>query len=193
MSIDGHIENYEKFRKPAKWSKLLKFLIQLKNISRHKCRLAINYTVNPENVDDISRVHTMLEKYQLDELRLNIVQNWSEDQKAGELISGFSLDQLEYLRQNYQSLIKGKSDWDYPDCFWVKEGIYITAKGEMKVCCMNTSTAPIGNVIQTISVNELRRSKRFTEIVNGCLTNTPTEHCQKCSYKELTPLLKQLI
>lgn len=193
LSIDGYIENYEKFRAPAKWPKLIKFLIEASKIDRFNCKLAINYTINPENVLDIPRVQELIDRFGLDEMRLNIVQNWSEDQDAKGLISGFSEEQIEFIKTNYGHLIKGKSEWDYPDCFWVKSGIYITANGEMKVCCMNTSTKAIGNVITQPSVNELRRSQRYTEISEGCLSGKPTEHCKNCSYKELTGILKKIV
>ena len=193
LSIDGASKNYEKYRKPAKWSKLLKFLLALSETDWYGCRIAINYTVNPENVYDIPKVEKMLDRYGFHELRLNIVQNWSEDQSAESVISGFTQVQLDFLHNSYQHLIKGKAAWSFSDCFWVKEGIYITATGDMKVCCMNTSTKSIGNVIRDLSVQELRRSKRYVEIANGCLSNMPTDHCKNCSYKELTPVLSKLL
>lgn len=193
LSIDGASKNYEKHRKPAKWSKLLKFLTALKTVDHRIGKLAINYTVNNENVFDIPKVEKLLEKYSLDELRLNIVQNWNEAETATDLISGFTQDQIDFLHSRYTHLIKGKSAWDFPDCFWVKEGIYITATGDMKVCCMNTSAKSIGNVIRDLSVSELRRSKRYRAIAEGCTSGNPTEHCKNCSYKELTPILQKLL
>jgi len=193
LSIDGYKANYEKFRKPAKWTKLLKFLKDLKEINRFNCRLAINYTVNPENVYDIPRVNDLIEKFDLHELRLNIVQNWSEEQSASNIISGFSGEQVQYLRNNYQDKIKGKFGWNFNDCFWVKNGVYITSTGDIKICCMNTSSKSFGNILLDPSIQMSRSNKRFVEIKNGCESNSPVEHCKNCSYMELNGILKELL
>lgn len=191
ISIDGYKDNYEKFRFPAKWDKLKKFLFDLKKVE-NKNRTAINFTVNPENVYDIPKMEELLERFDIPELRLNIVQDWSENKSVEKTINGFSKNQIDFLK-TYQHLIKGKKNWDFSECFWVKNGIYITALGEMKVCCMNTSAKAIGNVVTSLSVSELQRSKPFIAIKSGCESNTPTGHCKNCSYFELNEILSQLI
>lgn len=193
LSIDGHKESYERFRKPSKWSKLITFLGHLRNNKVSTCSLAINYTVNPENVFDIPRVEQLLSKFDLDELRLNVVQNWNETESAEKLISGFSNEQLSFLKDKYQHLIKGKAEWDYPDCFWVKNGIYVTANADVKICCMNTSAEPIGNLLTDVSTSLIHSRNSFISIRNGCETNSPTKHCAQCSYKELIPVLSKLL
>lgn len=192
LSIDGYGETYERFRPPARWGKLLKFLATLKEYTDHSARLAINYTINPENVDDIGKVERLIDRFGLHELRLNIVQNWNEDETAKE-IHGFSEAQIELLRNRWQHLIKGKCDWDFPDCFWVQNGLYVTTNGDVKVCCMNTSTKPIGNLIRDLSSDFAFENKRFIEIKNGCETNNPSKHCVNCSYKELTHVLAEVL
>ena len=87
--------------------------------------------------------------------------------------------------------IKGKSKWDFEDCFWVKEGIYTTVEGHVKLCCMNTGAKPFGNLFEQ-SIDEVRLSEDYQNVKLGCDTNNPTSHCINCSYKELVPMLDYL-
>jgi len=189
FSIDGYDKSYERDRSPAKWSRLLSFLGNFKEIDREGCRVTCNYVVNPENVTDIQRVSDeIVDGYGLEELRLNIAQDWSEDKT---LSGGYTADQINYLRKNWKDNIKGKSEWDFPDCFWVKEGIYTTVEGHVKMCCLNTGAKPFGNLFEN-SIEEIRETKDYKAVQGGCTTNKPTGHCINCSYKELAPLLTQI-
>jgi radical SAM protein with 4Fe4S-binding SPASM domain len=85
----------------------------------------------------------------------------------------------------------GKSKWDFSDCFWVKNGLYTTVEGDVKMCCMNTGADHIGDLFKN-SIDEIRLSKGYQDIRKGCETNKPTEHCINCSYKEMTPMLTYL-
>ena len=125
LSIDGYKESYEKFRPPSKWSKLIKFLEELKNINRYKCKITCNYVVNKENIVDISKIDALCDNYNLEELRLNIAQDWSEDKSLSNsnTISGYTTEQIEYLKKNYSENIKGKAPWTWSDCFWVNTGM----------------------------------------------------------------------
>ena len=187
FSIDGYDKSYERDRSPAKWSRLLSFLGDFKEIDRKECRVTCNYVVNPENVTDIQRVSDeIVTGYGLEELRLNIAQDWSEDRT---LSGGYTADQIEYLKKNWKDNIKGKSEWDYPDCFWVKEGIYTTVEGHVKMCCLNTGAKPFGNLFEQ-TIEEIRDTKDYNAVRTGCNSNNPTSHCATCSYKELAPMLK---
>jgi MoaA/NifB/PqqE/SkfB family radical SAM enzyme len=187
FSIDGYDKSYERDRSPAKWSRLLSFLGDFKEIDRKECRVTCNYVVNPENVTDIQRVSDeIVDGYGLEELRLNIAQDWSEDRT---LSGGYTADQIEYLKKNWKDNIKGKSEWDFPDCFWVKEGIYTTVEGHVKMCCLNTGAKPFGNLFEQ-TIEEIRDTKDYNAVRTGCNTNNPTSHCATCSYKELAPMLK---
>jgi MoaA/NifB/PqqE/SkfB family radical SAM enzyme len=187
FSIDGYDKSYERDRSPAKWSRLLSFLGDFKEIDRKGCRVTCNYVVNPENVTDIQRVSDeIVDGYGLEELRLNIAQDWSEDRT---LSGGYTADQIEYLKKNWKDNIKGKSEWDFPDCFWVKEGIYTTVEGHVKMCCLNTGAKPFGNLFEQ-TIEEIRETKDYNAVRTGCNTNNPTSHCTTCSYKELAPMLK---
>ena len=85
----------------------------------------------------------------------------------------------------------GKSKWDFPDCFWVKNGLYTTVEGHVKMCCLNTGAEPFGNLFIN-SIDEIREMEDYQNVKQGCETNNPTSHCKNCSYKELSPMLKYL-
>lgn len=193
FSIDGHGEHYERDRAPAKWDILMEFLEDFKSINRHGCEIPINYVVNAYNVYDIPKIEKFIDKYELDGLRLNIAQIWDEKSSLNDDIatSGYSEKKLDYLKTNYQNIIMGKSVWDFDDCFWVKNGLYVTVEGNVKVCCMNTGATPLGNLFLD-SVDNIHKSKGYSDIRNGCANKKPTEHCLNCSYKELTPILSHL-
>lgn len=190
FSIDGYEETYEKFRKNASWKNLLNFLDEFKKLNRYNCKIEVNYVINPDNIDDIQKVYdNIVTKYGIDDIRLNIAQNWSEDES---IIANYSDEQIEYLKTHWKTKIKGKSDWDFNQCFWVNEGLYISVNGDVKVCRLNTTSKSIGNIfsenLETIKDNELLKHIR-----NGCLINNPTKHCEKCSYKELVPILNKIL
>jgi MoaA/NifB/PqqE/SkfB family radical SAM enzyme len=188
ISIDGYKDNYERDRPPAKWSKLIAFLEQLRSVNRHNCTLAINTTVNPRNVDDVPLLEGLRQQYGLDELRLNVAQDWSP---TGTAPTEYTSQQIRYLHDHWQHLIKGKSEWSYSDCFWPQRGVYITVEGRVLTCCMNTQADHHGNILAT-SIDTIRASKSFQDIVRGCATDTPTSHCRTCSYNQLKPVLAQL-
>ena len=194
ISIDGYKDSYEKYRPPAKWEKLINFLTNLKAVDRKNCKITCNYVVNKENIIDIEKIDELCEEYNLEELRLNIAQDWSEGSKLDDKIevSGYSKDQIEYLKDNFKTNIKGKAPWNFSDCFWVKDGLYMTASGDVKVCCLNTDTQSIGNIFRD-ELKFILNSKKINEIRQGCINNEPTEHCKNCSYKELSPLLNEIL
>ena len=190
FSIDGYKESYERDRSPAKWSKLLKFLEQFKSVDRYDCDVVVNYVVNAYNVQDIRKVDKLRKENNLGQLRLNIAQIWDADIKMSDDIatSGYTEKDLNYLRENWNKQIMGKSKWDFEDCFWVKNGLYTTVEGHVKMCCMNTGAEPFGNLFEN-TIDEIRVTEDYQNVKKGCDTNNPTSHCQNCSYKELVPIL----
>ena len=82
---------------------------------------------------------------------------------------GYTLDQIDYLNKNWKNEIKGKSEWDFPDCFWVKEGIYTTVEGHVKMCCLNTGADPFGNLFEN-TIEEIRQNDDFQAVQQGCAT-----------------------
>tara|TARA_B100002019_G_scaffold251413_1_gene231813 strand:+ start:20096 stop:21031 length:936 start_codon:yes stop_codon:yes gene_type:complete len=193
FSIDGWEESYERDRSPAKWSKLLKFLEDFKTINRYDCDCVVNYVVNAYNVDDIEKVDRLRVDNNLGVLRLNIAQIWDEETKMSDDLatSGYTMEQLDYLRDKWGNNIMGKSKWDFSDCFWVKNGLYTTVEGDVKMCCLNTGAKPSGNLFEN-SIDEIRLSEDYQKVKKGCETNNPTSHCKNCSYKELIPILSHV-
>ena len=190
FSIDGYKESYERDRAPAKWKKLIRFLDQFKSVERYDCDVVVNYVVNAYNVQDIEKVDKLRKENNLGQLRLNIAQIWDADIKMSDDIatSGYTEEDLNYLRENWNKQIMGKSKWDFKDCFWVNNAIYTTVEGNVKMCCMNTGAEPFGNLFEN-SIDEIRLMDDYQNVKKGCQTNNPTSHCQNCSYKELVPIL----
>jgi MoaA/NifB/PqqE/SkfB family radical SAM enzyme len=190
FSIDGYEENYERDRAPAKWKKLIRFLDQFESVDRHDCNVVVNYVVNAYNVYDIPKIDELRVNYNLGELRLNIAQIWDANTKMSDDVatSGYTKQQLDYLKKNYGGKIMGKSKWDFKDCFWVNNALYTTVEGHVKMCCMNTGATPFGNLFVN-SIDEIRQMTDYQNVKKGCNTNNPTSHCKNCSYKELTPIL----
>ena len=193
LSIDGYERNYERDRSPAKWSRLLSFLQQLDTVDRGSCKVVINYVVNTQNVDDIEKVKQLGEKHGIKEIRLNMAQDWSPDEsiKKDDRTWGYSNEQIQILKTKWKPFIKGKAGWDFDQCFWVKDALYTTVEGNVKVCCLNTAADPFGNLFEN-DIDAIRNTNRYQEVKKGCETNKPSEHCKNCSYKELSPLLQEL-
>ena len=191
FSIDGYKESYERDRAPAKWKKLIRFLEQFKSVERYDCDVVVNYVVNAYNVQDKKRIDDLRKENNLGQLRLNIAQIWDAETKMSDDIatSGYTEEDLNYLRENWNKQIMGKSKWDFEDCFWVNNGIYTTVEGHVKMCCMNTGAKPFGNLFES-SIDEIRLMDDYKNVKKGCNTNNPTSHCKNCSYKELTPILE---
>jgi MoaA/NifB/PqqE/SkfB family radical SAM enzyme len=188
LSIDGAHENYERDRPPGKWDKLIRFLDDLRDVDRQGCRIAVNYVVNPRNIGDIDTVRGLVETYGLEELRLNIAQDWSEDREAD---LGYSPEQIEELLR-HSDMIKGRAPWTWSDCFWPRKGLYMDVTGGVKVCCLNTSHPAVGNLF-TQDLGEIRGGAEFIAVRDGCRNDAPTAHCATCSYRQLSPLLEKLL
>ena len=192
LSVDGYKSTYEQLRQGASWNKLLHFLECISNYkvaNNLQISLPINFTISPANVYDIEYIIAIASQFGLDGVRLNIVQNWSESEHIT-LLPQFTSNQLSYISQ-FASMLKGKSPWTFSDCFWVNSGCMISATGDVRVCCMNTTTLPIGNIFKT-SLLDILNSELFQAIKTGCQQDNPTTHCRTCSYKELSPILGQL-
>jgi radical SAM protein with 4Fe4S-binding SPASM domain len=148
--------------------------------------------VNRDNIYDIPKIKPFVEKYNLNEFRLNLAQNWNEDEKMSndEKTWGYTEEEINFLNK-FQPYIKGKSPWTWSDCFWVKRGLYITVEGDVKVCLINTGATSMGNIFRD-NIDDIRTSLPYQKICDGCSSDTPTPHCKNCSYKELSPLLEEL-
>lgn len=189
LSVDGYGENYERDRKGANWPRLLKFLDELSTIDRGKTRIAINFVVTGRNYPDIEKINRLVsERYGfIEEVRLNIAQWWGEDQDI----------KVEFTEGLYETLIrykknvKGKAPWGFHDCFWPKSGFYMDVSGDVRICCLNTSASPVGNIFKS-SLDELLESPKRRQVAVECRQNSPGVHCRRCDYKKLSPALERV-
>ena len=193
LSIDGFKETYESARPGAKWSRLIQSLDEIeKEIGNYKIdsRFEINFVATPDTLSSLTNVYELYKKYKfITDIRINLAQWWGEDDK---LELTYSEKYINILSQ-FKDKVKGKSPWDFKDCFWPKSGIYMTVDGSLKVCCMNTSTEPIGNIFLD-DLGELRKNSKLSEIRNELNSNLQDNpHCKKCSYKVLEPILSKIL
>jgi len=190
LSIDGYKETYEEARKNAKWNKLLRFLDDLSKMDRGKTRIAINYVVTNDNYQDIPKLHKLVEdKYGfIEEIRLNVAQWWNEDEQCQVVPN----DKCMQMLKRYKSNVKGKAPWTYSDCFWPETGFYMDVYGDVRICCLNTSTKPVGNIFRD-SLESLISSQKRVRILSNCKANIPDKHCKNCGYKRLSPILEKVL
>ena len=63
-------------------------------IKKYDCKITCNYVVNKDNIQDIEKIEELCKNYQIEELRLNIAQNWSEDSSLKGNISTWGILKL---------------------------------------------------------------------------------------------------
>ncbi len=189
LSIDGYKETYEAARPGAKWEQLIRSLeiiereLPKKDI---KTRFEINFVATPETISSLEKVIEIQKKYNfIHDIRVNLAQWWGEESL---LELDYSKEYLSVLKR-YKDKVKGKSPWDFKDCFWPSEGIHITANGLVKVCPLNTSTEPLGNIFLE-NLETIRENIRLTSLKEQlCNNDQNNSHCKNCSYKVLSPIL----
>lgn len=189
LSVDGYKENYERNRQGAKWDKLVDFLDKLSDIDAGKTRITINYVVNADNYMDLEKVYEMVaRKYGfIKEVRINLAQWWGENEAiVQEYDEGF----LETLVR-YKKDIKGKVPWTYSDCFWPEKGIFVTANGDVRICLLNTTTEPYGNIF-TMSMEDILHAPKRLQVDRECKKDSPGLHCRRCDYKRLSPIIESI-
>lgn len=189
LSVDGYGENYERDRRGASWSRLLRFLDELSVIDRGKARITVNFVVNDRNYPDIEKINRLVcERYgYVEEIRLNIAQWWSESQGIN---MEFSDDFYETLIR-YKKQVKGKALWDFHDCFWPRTGFYMDVHGDVRICCLNTSSSPVGNIFDS-ALKDLLGSPKRRQVAQECMRDIPGVHCRRCDYKRLAPVLERV-
>lgn len=144
LSVDGIGETFEKLRKGASFSRLLSTFESLKqNVSQEvrSKKLFINFTLTNENFHQLPEVYTLNETYGFAGVRINLAQNWNEDEKNHHQFSPECLETLKKYKQD----LKGVPGWEYKECFWPYEGIVVDVFGNFRQCIINTSQKPLGN------------------------------------------------
>lgn len=189
LSIDGFEDSFEEARAGATWSKALEFLDDIADISAGKTRIAINYVVTDKNFRDIVKLNEMVsDRYgYIEEVRLNVAQWWREDDEIDFELS----DELYSTLIDYRENVKGKSPWTFSDCFWPKTGFYMDVNGDVRICCLNTSTKPIGNIFES-ELKEIVRAPKRERVAKQCSMDQPGSHCRSCDYKRLSPILERV-
>jgi len=193
LSIDGYKETYEAARPGSKWSRLINSLEEIQkriNSFDLRTRFEINFVATPDTIQSLENVYNLYEEFDfITDIRINLAQWWGEDDK---LELDYNSDYLTILRK-YKDKVKGKAPWDFKDCFWPKRGIYMTVDGSVKVCCINTSTTPIGNIFKD-DLQEMRQQSKLKNIRNDLINNVQENpHCKTCSYKVLSPVLDKIL
>ena len=69
--------------------------------------------------------------------------------------------------------------------------------GSLKIVTHKDAKGKYGRILGELytfetNINDIRTSKDFQNVKNGCNTNNPTSHCKNCSYKELVPMLSEI-
>lgn len=189
LSVDGYEQSYEKNRDGAKWSRLIEFLNDLSLIDVAKTRITINYVVDSNNFRDIEKIHKLVSRKYcfIEEVRLNIAQWWNE----GEEIQIEMGEEFYSTLVKYKQNVKGKAPWTFSDCFWPVRGFYMDVNGDVKICCLNTSTKSIGNMFE-FTVEDILTAPKRLQVANECRMNTPGAHCRKCDYKRLSLTLERI-
>ncbi len=193
LSIDGFEKTYEEARPGSKWTRLLQSLDDIELMYKDynpKTRFEINFVATPDTIGSLESVYKLSKSYKfITDIRINLAQWWGESEKL-EIDYG-----SEYLKNliKFRDKVKGKSIWDFKDCFWPKNGIYMTVDGSLKVCCMNTSTLPVGNIFFD-DLDNIRSNSKLREIRDDLIENKQDNpHCQNCSYKVLVPILEMIL
>jgi MoaA/NifB/PqqE/SkfB family radical SAM enzyme len=187
LSVDGLKENYERYRNGASWSKLIEFLdfISTKDYSI-KCN--INFVATEFNFKDIPGIIELSKRYNLGKLRINIAQDWNQETLCS---LGDNSEMINFLK-DYREYIIGTPDWEFRDCMWPSERLYLDVFGNVRMCCLNTSGKSFGNIFLEDLLN-IRSSKEFKGIDDSIKKNIPPSYCKTCDYKRLSPILKKIM
>ncbi|MCC6277604.1 MAG: SPASM domain-containing protein [Oligoflexia bacterium] len=191
LSIDGTGPTYEAARLGARYDRLLRSLDQIKNLVPAQWRsqkLHINFTASPENVHTLDDIYKLKEIYGLASVRINLAQNWNEEQKNALVFDQEFIAKLKPFRED----VKGVAPWDYKDCFWPFHGTIIDAFGDVRVCIINTSTEPIGNIFEN-PLNEIfDKNPVINNVRQKLRQNQAHNHCVNCDYKGLSIVLQKV-
>ena len=190
ISVDGTEKIYERIRKGANYAKFLNALEQIKmNTSPLDLqKIHLNFTATAENFTEIPKIYELKGKYGLSSVRINLVQNWDENQKN---THQFSEPLLDFVKK-YNTDVKGVANWNYSDCFWVFNGIVIDVDGNVRQCVLNNTQKPIGNVFRTSLREIFNDSYILNEARNLLPLNKCNSSCTNCDYKGLSPTLAKV-
>lgn len=192
LSIDGVGEIYEKARAGAKFDKLIRSLEDIQaavDEKTRKTKLHINFTLSPQNYRTLPQVYELQKKYGLASVRINLAQNWNEEE-LNQLQFG---EEIVRFLEPYRHDVKGVGGWDYKDCYWPFNGIVLDVFGDIRQCIINTSMKPIGNIFKDDIEKIYNTSLEFAEARRSLGENKAAKACRNCDYKHLSPILSRIL
>ena len=194
LSFDGVGKMFEHIRTGAVWKKSMVFLERLKALvseEDRRTKIHIQCTVSCENYLDLPKVYELKELYGLSSVRLNLAQEWKGDQLSSH---GHEADHdlIEYLKKNFRNDLKGVGGWEYKDCFWPYEGVFIDAYGDIRHCIMNYTMPPIGNVFSDDLRTIYNESRVYKDAREKLAKNCPPNQCETCDYAHLSSVLTKI-
>lgn len=192
LSIDGTHGLYENIRKNASYSKLISSLDDIKANVPEKVRrqkLHINFTLTKENYLSLPEMYDLKNRYNLASVRINLAQNWNEDQLNPNIFD----DEIISFLKEYKNDLKGVPDWKYHECFWPFNGLTVDVFGNARQCIINTSQKPLINIFESNIHEFFNQSEYYKGVREGLSADSPPPSCQNCDYNFLAPTLKKIL
>ena len=192
LSADGVGEKFEWSREGADWGKFIKSLDDIcQNVSpevRRK-KLHLNFTCTEHNYQCLPELYKIKEERDLASVRINLAQNWSEDQENGH---HFEEELLELLSAHGED-VKGVPSWQYSECFWPFQGLVVDVFGNMRQCIINTSQQPLGNIFTDDPRKIYNESQHYREVRKQLKNGCAAKSCRNCDYKHLGDYLVKIL
>ena len=193
LSIDGVGETLEYLRTGAKWERTLQFLEDLSQQvpeEVRKTKFHIQATISTINFREVPKIYELKEKYGLNSVRYNLAQEW-KGEKVSEHDHGDNEEMIEFLKP-FKEGLKGCAGWEFKDCFWPYEGIFIDAYGDVRHCIMNYTMEPIGNVFEGSIKTIYNENPAYVNARKSLAKNCPPDQCETCDYRHISATLKKI-
>ena len=190
LSIDGVDKVFEEHRIGATFARFIQSLDQIKNHTtlEERQKMHLNFTATEFNYQCLPEVYRICSTYELGSVRINLAQNWNEDELNDH---DYNLDFIKMMRR-YAQDVKGVGGWDYKDCFWPFSGIVVDVFGNVRQCVINTGQKPIGNVFREDIRDIYNNAQHYLVTRKKLSKNCPPESCKTCDYKYLSHTLERI-
>ncbi len=200
LSIDSvQKKTYEKIRRGGNFELAIKNLEKLCRLKYRHNIFTLSLIVSDLNFHDIDATVELAKRYDLDEVRINPVQDWTTNNR---LTTKNNYSKPEYIKElkhwqksrlkRPQVTVVGDLDFDYTKCIWPFERMYIDVYGNVFICCLNLDDQWIQGDIFKTPPEQIYHTKTFQSIRKHLKRNKPHPHCKNCSYKLLVPSLKKI-
>lgn len=192
LSVDGTGKIFEEHRTGASYEKLLRTFQQLKEkipADVRKKKLYINFTATEGNHHTLPEVYELCDIYGFAGVRINIVQNWNEEEVNSHSFSDGFINTI----TRYKKDLKGVPGWEYQECFWPFSGIIVDVFGNFRQCIINTSQKPLGNIF-TDNVREIfNHGQHYQNVRKQLASNCSPESCKTCDYHHQSKFLESVL